>query len=406
MIGDIINKKRLGKILSKKELEYAFNGYLTKEVKDYQMASLLMAICIKGMTDKEIFDLTDIFIKSGECLDFSDIEGVKVDKHSTGGIGDKTTLIITPIVASLGIPFIKMSGRGLGYTGGTIDKLESISGFRTDLTMNQIKEEVNAINMVVSSQTANLVPLDKKVYALRDVTATTESIPLIAVSIMSKKIACGADKILIDIKHGKGALLKTKEDAQKLSQIMIKIGKKYKKEVKTVITDMNTPLGNSIGNSLEVLEAINVLRGKVENNLSILCIDLASKLVSMAKKISEEEAKKMVIEVLNNGKAYRKFVEFVSYQKGDLSNLRVGNIKKRVYAKKDGKVGKIDALEAGKLAMSLGAGRKNKEDKIDYSAGIKLNKYLGETVDKGDLLYTLYSDSQIEIDEDKVYEIV
>ena len=278
MITDIINKKRLGENLSKEELEFIFNGYLKGKVKDYQMSALLMAICIKGMTDKEIFDLTDIFIKSGDILDFSDVEGIKVDKHSTGGVGDKTTMVIAPIVASLGVPVIKMSGRGLGHTGGTIDKLESIPGFRTDLTDEQVKEEVKQIGMVITSQTANLTPMDKLVYALRDVTATVESVPLVATSIMSKKIASGADKILIDIKLGKGALIKTKTWAKKLSSVMIKIGKFYGKEVRTMITDMNNPLGDSIGNSIEVEEAIDILNGK-KGKLTDLCIELASKLL-------------------------------------------------------------------------------------------------------------------------------
>ena len=231
MIVDIINKKRLGMILSKEELEFFFNGYLKGEISDYQMSALLMAICIKGMTDKEIFDLTDIFIKSGDTLDLSDIKGIKVDKHSTGGVGDKTTMVIAPIVASLNVPVVKMSGRGLGFTGGTIDKLESIPGFTTNLSEEEMKKQAKEIGIVVASQTANLTPLDKKIYALRDVTATVESIPLIATSIMSKKIASGADKILIDIKVGKGALLKTLKDAKKLAELMKKIGDFYGREV-------------------------------------------------------------------------------------------------------------------------------------------------------------------------------
>lgn len=390
MIVDIINKKRLGKSLTKEELEYIFNGYLKGTVKDYQMSSLLMAICLKGMTDREIFNLTDIFIKSGEILDFSDIEGIKVDKHSTGGVGDKTTMIIAPIVASLGVPVIKMSGRGLGYTGGTIDKLEAIPGFRTNLTDKQVKEQVKKIGMVVTSQTSNLVPLDKLVYALRDVTGTVESIPLIATSIMSKKIASGADKILIDIKLGKGALIKTKNGATKLSKLMIKIGKFYKKEVRTMITDMNNPLGNSIGNSIEVEEAIEILKGEEQGELTNLCIDLSSQMVSMGKEITQKEAKKQVEETIRNGNAYNKFLEFVKYQKGDITGLKISDKKIEIKSDRTGIIKKIDALEIGRLSVKLGAGRMNKEDRINPTVGIRLNKLVGDEVKKDDILCTLY----------------
>ena len=390
MIVDIINKKRLGKSLTKEELEYIFNGYLKGTVKDYQMSSLLMAICLKGMTDREIFNLTDIFIKSGEILDFSDIEGIKVDKHSTGGVGDKTTMIIAPIVASLGVPVIKMSGRGLGYTGGTIDKLEAIPGFRTNLTDKQVKEQVKKIGMVVTSQTSNLVPLDKLVYALRDVTGTVESIPLIATSIMSKKIASGADKILIDIKLGKGALIKTKNGATKLSKLMIKIGKFYKKEVRTMITDMNNPLGNSIGNSIEVEEAIEILKGEEQGELTNLCIDLSSQMVSMGKEITQKEAKKQVEETIRNGNAYNKFLEFVKYQKGDITGLKISDKKIEIKSDRTGIIKKIDALEIGRISVKLGAGRVNKEDRINPTVGIRLNKLVGDEVKKDDILCTLY----------------
>ncbi len=389
MITDIINKKRLGKNLTKEELEFIFNGYLKKKVKDYQMSALLMAICINGMNDEEIFNLTDIFIKSGDILDFSDIDGIKVDKHSTGGVGDKTTMIIAPIVASLGVPVIKMSGRGLGHTGGTIDKLESIPGFRTDLTDSQVKEEVKQIGMVVTSQTANLTPLDKMIYALRDVTATVESIPLIATSIMSKKIAGGADKILIDIKLGKGALIKTKEDASKLSELMIKIGNFYGKEVRTMITNMDNPLGDSIGNSIEVEEAIDILNGKA-GKLTDLCIELASEMVSMGKEIDKKEAKIEVINSINSKSAYNKFLEFVTYQKGDITKLKISDKKIEIKSDRDGIIEKIDALEIGKLSVKLGAGRENKEDKINPTVGIKLNKLVGDKVVKNDVLCTLF----------------
>ena len=389
MIVEIINKKRLSQELTKEELEFFFNGYLKKDITDYQMSALLMAICINGMTDREIFDLTKIFIDSGEVLDFSNIKGIKVDKHSTGGVGDKTTLVIAPIVASLGVPVIKMSGRGLGFTGGTIDKLESIPGFRTDLSDQEIEEQVNDIGMVVTGQTSNLVPMDKLIYALRDVTATVESVPLVATSIMSKKIASGADKILIDIKLGKGALIKTKTWAKKLSSVMIKIGKFYGKEVRTIITDMNNPLGDSIGNSIEVEEAIDILNGK-KGKLTDLCIELASQMVSMGKEIEIEEAEKQVIETINNKNAYKKFLEFVKYQKGDINKLKISDNSIEIKSVKDGIIEKIDALEIGKLSVKLGAGRENKEDIINPTVGIKLNKLVGDKVKKGDTLCTLF----------------
>lgn len=391
MIVDIINKKRLGKELTYKELNTFFYGFLEGQVKDYQMSAFLMAVCIQGMTDEEIFALTKIFVDSGDVLDLSFISGVKVDKHSTGGIGDKTTLIIAPIVASLGIPVIKMSGRGLGYTGGTIDKLESIPGFRVDLSEEELMMQVQQIGMVITSQTASLAPMDKPIYALRDVTATVSSIPLIAASIMSKKIAGGASKILIDIKVGNGALLHTKEEAEKLSELVIKIGEYYQREVRTIISDMNVPLGVAIGNSLEVLEAVRVLRGEENNNnLTRLCIDLASEMVCMAKGMAKQEAVKLVTETIDSLQAYDKFLEFVKSQHGHLEELRVSKKVKKIKAIKSGILEKIDALELGKLSVSLGAGRNSKEDVIDYEVGVELQKQVGDRVKKGDVLCHVY----------------
>ena len=329
MIVDIINKKREGKELSYKELEKFFNGYLNGEIKDYQMSALLMAICIKGMTEEEVYALTKIFIDSGDILDFGEYLGTKVDKHSTGGIGDKTTLIIGPIVASCGVPVVKMSGRGLGYTGGTIDKLESIPGFRIDLDDEEVIKQVKDIGLVVTGQTKNLAPMDKVIYALRDVTGTVSSIPLIASSIMSKKIAGGADKILVDIKVGKGALLKSEDEAKDLSNLMIRIGNIYNREVRTKISNMNVPLGRCIGNSIEVQEAISILQNKEkDNNLYDLCIDLSTEMVSMGKEISESEAKELVLNALNSGDAYAKFLEMVNYQHGDIDKIEVCEHKK------------------------------------------------------------------------------
>lgn len=389
-IVDIINKKRLGKELSNEELKYSFLGYLNNEIESYQMSALLMAICIKGMTEEEIINLTKIFIDSGEILDLSNIEGIKVDKHSTGGIGDKTTLIIAPIVASCGVKVAKMSGRGLGYTGGTIDKLESIPGFKTDLKIEEFLSELKTINMVVSGQTKELAPLDKKIYALRDVTGTVESYPLIASSIMSKKIASGADKILIDLKLGTGALIHSEEDAEKLKEILIKIGESFNKETRVLITKMNTPLGRCIGNSLEVLEAIDVLKGNIDNDLGELCIELAANMISMGKNISIEKATDEATESIKNGKAYKKFLEFVSFQHGDLSHLSISDQIIKIKNDKEGIIKGIDAKIVGEVSMHLGAGRVTKDDKIDPTVGIVLHKKVGDYVKAGDVLCTLH----------------
>ena len=391
MIVDIINKKRLGKELSFHELDWFFNGYLEGKVKDYQMASLLMAICIQGMSDEETFALTKVFIDSGDTLDLSFLNTTTVDKHSTGGIGDKTTLIIAPIVASVGIPILKMSGRGLGYTGGTIDKLESIPGFRVDLSEEEVMYQVQNIGIVITGQTASLAPMDKKIYALRDVTGTVSSIPLIASSIMSKKIAGGTDKILIDIKVGNGALLQTKEDAQKLSDLVIKIGDIYQKEVHTIISDMNTPLGYCIGNSLEVMEAIKILKGEEkDNNLTQLCLELASEMICMAKGVSKANAIDMVRETIESGNAYQKFLELVEAQHGDLDKLSASRKSKIIKSPKDGQVQAISAIELGKLSVLLGAGRLSKEDSIDYGVGVELLVQVGEKIKKGDSLAKIY----------------
>ena len=319
-IIDIINKKRLGKELNYKELDYAFTGYLNNYHEEYQMSSLLMAIVINGMTLEETINLTDIFIKSGEIYDLSEVGDVIVDKHSTGGIGDSTTLVVGPIVAACGVKMAKISGRGLGITGGTIDKLESIPKFNVNLTKKQFIDGLKTVGFIDCSQTKKLVPLDKKVYNLRNNSGTTESLPLITSSIMSKKIASGADIILIDIKVGSGALVKTKKDANLMSSWMKEIGKRYNKKVVTIISDMNTPLSNSIGNALEVEEAMRVLKG-AECKLAETSKEIATILIALAKKISTTEALEMVEEVLNNKKAYKKFKEFVKYQNGDLSKF-------------------------------------------------------------------------------------
>ena len=403
-IVEIINKKRVKEELTKEELDFIFNGYLNGTVKDYQMSSLLMAICINGMSDREIFDLVDIFIKSGDVLDLSMLPGIKVDKHSTGGVGDKVTLIIGPIVASCGVVVPKMSGRGLGHTGGTIDKLESIPGFNVNLTEEEFINQVKNIGLAVTGQTKNLCPMDKVIYALRDVTGTVSSIPLIATSIMSKKIAGGADKILLDVKVGDGALMKEMDDAKELANIMERIGKAYNKEVVCELTDMNTPLGDNIGNALEVIEAMDILKGK-KSHLRDLCVEVSSKMVSMAKNISMEEANKEVEEALATGRAYDKFLEFVKAQGGDITGVKVSDKTIDVKSTKAGTITKIKALALGMLSVSLGAGRASKEDAIDYSVGIVLKKHIGDQVNIGDTLFTLYVNKNIEVNPNDYFEI-
>jgi len=388
---DIINKKRLGHELSDHDLEEAFLGYYKGEIPDYQMSSLLMAICLKGMTEEEVFSLTDIFINSGEKLDLSKVEGVTVDKHSTGGVGDKTTLIVASIAASLGVKVPKMSGRGLGHTGGTIDKLESIPGFRISLTEEEFIHQLNTVGCVITSQTAHLAPLDKKVYALRDVTGTVESIPLIASSIMSKKIASGAEKIVLDVKVGNGALLKTQEDALKISRLMKKIGERYGREVDTMITYMDIPLGTCIGNALEILEVMKILSNEENNYLVALSKALAAKMVQLGLGISIEEASQRVEDSLTSGKAYQKFLEMVEAQGGRVNELRVSPYTKDITSTKRGHIIGMDAYKFGKLSLDLGGGRKTKEDTIDPGVGIILKKKIGDDVEVGDILCTLYT---------------
>lgn len=389
-IVDIINKKRVGKTLTYEELKYVFLGYLNNKIESYQVSALLMAICINGMTDEETINLTKVFIESGEILDLSSIPGVKVDKHSTGGVGDKTTLVIAPIVASCGVYMAKMSGRGLGYTGGTIDKLESMEGFKTGLSKEEFLQELKDIGLVISSQTAELAPIDKKVYALRDVTGTVESYPLIAASIMSKKIASGADKILIDLKLGIGALIHNESDANKLKEIMIKIGNSFNRETRVMITSMDAPLGRNVGNSLEVMEAIEVLKGNIDTPFASLCIELASNLVSMGKGISLSDAEAEVIKVIKNNQAYNKFLEFVKYQHGNINSLKVSDEKIEIRSTKRGVLKGINARIVGEVSMKLGAGRVTKDDPIDPSVGISLNKQVHDKIVEDDLLCTLY----------------
>ena len=396
---DIITKKKNKEVLTHEELYYAFNGYLNKEIPDYQMTSLLMAIVINGLTFEETFDLTKIFIDSGETFKF---DKKVCDKHSTGGIGDTVTLVAIPILGALNIPVVKMSGRGLGITGGTIDKLESIPGFNVNLTKEDYYNNLEKIGIVVGAQTNDLVPLDKVIYALRDVSGTTESIPLIASSIMSKKIACGADYILIDVKWGSGALVKTKKNAEVLSNYLIEIGKRFNRQVKTIISDMNEPLSTCIGNALEVEEAINVLKGE-KNKLREASLEVAGNLASMYLNISYEEAYNCASEVLDNNKAYEMFKIWISNQGGDLSKLKISDKVILIKSNQDGIISHINALKVGELSVKLGAGRITKDSKIDYSVGIKLLKQSGDLVKKGDILAKLYvNDLNIKLNKDDI----
>lgn len=398
----IVDKKNKKQELSYKELDMYFNAYLNDKINDEVMTKLLKAICKNGLNDKEIINLTDIFIKSGDILNL-DYLGITVDKHSTGGVGDKTTLILAPLLASCNILMPKMSGRGLGYTGGTIDKLESIN-VNVNLSEKTFIKTVKDIGFCIISQTKNICLMDKKIYALRDVTNTTESIGLIASSIMSKKIACGASKIVIDIKIGNGALIKNYDDAIKLAKIMKKIGKHYNKEVICILTDMTNPLGSNVGNKIEVMEVLDILQNKKDNLLKSLVIDMATEIVMVVKNVSKKDAKKEVITNLENGKAYEKFITYVNRQNGNINNLK---LKKgiNVLSEKEGYLKEINALEIGKLSCKLGSGRVKKEDNIDYDAGVILKKEVGSYVKKGDILCTIYGKKQESIDIDKIFKI-
>ena len=404
-IIDIILKKKNKEELTEEEIKYVVEGFTNGTICDYQMSSLLMAITINDMTDNEVIYLTKYMMLSGNTIDLSFLNNV-VDKHSTGGVGDKTTLIIAPIVAACSCKVAKMSGKGLGYTGGTIDKLESIPGFRTNLSKDEFIHEIEDIGMAITSQTDDVALADKKIYALRDVTGTTESIPLIASSIMSKKIASGSKKLVIDLKVGEGALVKDIESARRLGNLMIKIGKENGMEVICLLTNMNIPLGNNVGNSLEVLEAINTLYYNKESNLQKLCISLASYMVSLGRNISYEEANNMVLDAIRSKKAYNKFLEFVLYQHGDITKLPKSNMIYEVKSDTSGYLTDISSLEIAKLSMHLGAGRQNKDDKIDYSAGIIINKNINDYVNINDTILTLYTNKDVPLfDKNKLFKI-
>lgn len=397
-IEDIIEKKAAGLELTKEEIEFFINGYVSGKIKDYQASALLMAIFIRGMNAKETACLTLTMEHSGEVWDLKDIPGLKVDKHSTGGVGDKVSLILGPMIASCGAKLAKLSGRGLGHTGGTIDKMESIPGMRVNMSKEEFVNQVNKIGLAIIGQDKNLVPADKKLYALRDVTGTVSSIPLIASSIMSKKLAAGSDCILLDVKCGRGAFMKNEEDAKKLAKAMVDIGKELGKDVKAEVTGMDQPLGCAVGNNLEIKEVIQTLKGNGPKDLTEICLSSGSIMLVQAKICSNtEEARQKLIENIKNGKAFEKFREFVVAQGGDVSYIDdpskfpVSKNVIEIKSKKKGFVKKINALEIGKGSMMLGGGRETLEDVIDMSAGIILNKKIGDECKEGELLATLYT---------------
>ncbi|PJZ01715.1 MULTISPECIES: pyrimidine-nucleoside phosphorylase [Bacillus] len=409
---DIIIKKQNGKELTTEEIQFFVNGYTDGSIPDYQASALAMAIFFQDMSDRERADLTMAMVNSGETIDLSAIEGIKVDKHSTGGVGDTTTLVLAPLVAALDVPVAKMSGRGLGHTGGTIDKLEAIDGFHVELSKDEFIKLVNRDKVAVIGQSGNLTPADKKLYALRDVTGTVNSIPLIASSIMSKKIAAGADAIVLDVKTGAGAFMKTEEDAAELAKAMVRIGNNVGRQTMAVISDMSQPLGFAIGNALEVKEAIDTLKGEGPEDLHELVLTLGSQMVVLAKKANTlDEARAKLEEVMKNGKALEKFKDFLKNQGGDCSivddpsKLPQAAYQIDVPAKEAGFVSEIVADEIGVAAMLLGAGRATKEDEIDLAVGIMLRKKVGDKVEKDEPLVTLYANRE-NVDEvmAKVYD--
>ena len=409
---DLIEKKRDGGELLTEEINFIIEGYTKGEIPDYQMSAMAMAIFFQDMNNRERADLTMAMVHSGDVIDLSAIEGVKVDKHSTGGVGDTTTLVLAPLVAALDIPVAKMSGRGLGHTGGTIDKLEAISGFHTELTTEQFADLVNRSKIAVVGQSGNLTPADKKLYALRDVTATVNSIPLIASSIMSKKIAAGSDAIVLDVKTGSGAFMKTAEDAEELARAMVSIGNNVGRKTMAVISDMSQPLGNAIGNSLEVQEAIDALKGHGPEDLKELCMALGRQMVYLAGKASTlEEAEEKLQEAITSGKALEKFKEFIENQGGDPSvvdhpeKLPQAKYLIEVPAQESGVVAEIIADGIGTAAMWLGAGRATKESEIDLAVGLMLNKKVGDLVETGESLVTIHANQEdVQNVMDKIYE--
>ncbi len=394
---DIITKTKRKERLTKKEIDWLINGYVEGTIPDYQMSAWLMAVCFNPLSDTETLMLTEIMRDSGDKLDLSSIEGVTVDKHSTGGIGDKTSLIIAPICAVCGLKVPKMSGRGLGFTGGTIDKLESIDGFKVNVEFKDYVDIINKNGAAIIAQSGHLVPADKKLYALRDVTGTVDSIPLICSSIMSKKLATGADCLLLDVKCGTGAFMKNQDDARQLAELMVQVGKKADKLTRAMITDMNQPLGNAVGNALEVIEACNILSGKQKDRLYDLCIQLAANMLELGGKGSYEKCRRAAIEAVDSGKALQKLADIVEAQGGkkemilDTSLFPTPVYSREVKTNCGGYICGINSEEIGMAALMTGAGRKSKEDTIDSSAGIILQKHVGDKIHSGDTIMTLYS---------------
>jgi len=411
---DLIEKKREGKELSTEEIKFIVEGYTDGSIPDYQVSALTMAIFFKDMSDRERADLTMAMVESGDQIDLSAIEGIKVDKHSTGGVGDTTTLVLGPLVASVGVPVAKMSGRGLGHTGGTIDKLESVEGFHVEIENDEFIRLVNKNKLAVIGQSGNLTPADKKLYSLRDVTATVNSIPLIASSIMSKKIAAGADAIVLDVKTGAGAFMKTLDDSKDLAKAMVNIGNNVGRKTMAVISDMSQPLGFAIGNALEVKEAIDTLKGEGPEDLTELCLTLGSHMVYLAEKASTlEEARELLQKAIEDGSALENFKVFLESQGGDPtvvddpSKLPQAQYKVELEAKEDGYVSEIVADAVGTAAMWLGAGRATKDSVIDLAVGLELRKKIGDSVKTGDSLVTIYSnDENIENVKEKLYESI
>lgn len=397
---DILLKKRRGFELSPEEIDFFVQGYTKGEIPDYQASAFCMAVCYSGMTSAETSALTMSMARSGDMIDLSGFGDLTVDKHSTGGVGDKTSLIICPIVSSLGAKVAKMSGRGLGHTGGTVDKLESIPGYKTSMAMADFMKQVETVGLALIGQTGNLAPADKKLYALRDVTATVDAIPLITSSIMSKKIAAGSKNIVLDVKTGSGAFMKTLEDSTTLAENMVCIGKACGRNMTAVITDMDTPLGYNIGNSLEVIEAVRILRGEQQDDLYEVCVVLATEMAALVLGIDANDAKALVLDSISSGKAYEKMLEWVAAQGGDTSVIKDTELFRKskhsleIKATESGYIGSMNAEEIGKAACLLGAGRVTKEDVIDPAAGLILGKKKGDKVSVGDTLATLLSDDE------------
>ena len=401
---DIIAKKRDGGVLSREELEFAVMGFVNGQVPDYQMSALLMAIYLRGMTEKETAQLTDVMAHSGDMVDLSAISGIKADKHSTGGVGDKTTLVIAPIVAACGVKIAKMSGRGLGHTGGTVDKMEAVPGTQTAVDRERFFAQVNKIGISVIGQSGNLAPADKKMYALRDVTATIGCVPLIASSIMSKKLAAGSDCILLDVKTGNGAFMKTLDDSIELAKAMVSIGQHNGRKVAALITDMDTPLGHNIGNSLEVIESVEVLKGHGPADLTEVCYQLAANMLYLAGKGSLEDCRRMAEEAVASGAAYEKLKQMFAAQGGDVSVLddpdkfQKAKFSRPLLAAESGYLVRMNTEMVGNASVGLGAGRITKEDVIDFAAGIVLHKKTGDKVEAGECLATLYADQEEKFD--------